>query len=426
MSPLVRFIEIIEISRVATNIDNFYKTHMNRTDNPYTPGAGTPPFEFAGREAVIESARVALERIQKGRPDRSQLLLGLRGVGKTVLLNYIFTIAEEKGFFTIRIEAPENGDLAKHCLPELDRILLRLSAQEALHRRLRRASAAIRNFAAAFRLSYNGITFELTPEPGIADTGNFEIDFTEMMRSVIEAAQGAGKAVALFVDEIQYLEGRELAALVVACHEVSQRRLPFIMFGAGLPQIAKLAGDAKSYAERLFAFPEIGSLDDDAAQRALINPAKKEGVDYLPETVDRILRHSHNYPYFLQEWGSHVWNQAQDSPINPATVVDAEPALVRHLDQSFFRVRFDRCKPVQQKYLRAMAELGPGPHKTGDIAAALKCEPSQLATTRAQLISLGMIWSQRHGETAFTVPLFDEFMKRQMPDLEPHVPRRRR
>lgn len=354
------------------------------------------------------------------------MLLGLRGVGKTVLLNRIFNQAEDQGFFTIKIEAPENGDFANRCLPELKRILLRLSTQEHLRHRLQQTTAAMRNFASVFKLSFEGFEFGASPHPGIADTGDFETDFSDLMREVLLAARDADRHVALFIDEVQYLRPQELAAIAVTCHDAAQRGLPFVFFGAGLPQIAKLAGDAKSYAERLFEFPEVGSLSDAAAKEALRKPAMDEGADFDDDALDLILGESRNYPYFLQEWGSHVWLEADRPRIRGATVKAAESALIKHLDASFFRVRFDRCKPVQQKYLRAMAELGPGPHATGDIAAMLGCEPSQVSATRAQLISLGMIWSQRHGETAFTVPLFDQFMKRQMPELQPHVPKKRR
>lgn len=399
---------------------------MDQITNPYTPGAGTPPLVLAGRDDILQAAETSLRRIKIGRPGRSQVFLGLRGVGKTVLLNHVFNVAEDENFFTVKIEAPENGDFAQRCFPELKRILLRLSPQKNLRHKLEKAGTAMRNFASVFQLSFEGFEFGATASPGIADTGDFETDFSEMMRLVLEAAQAADRHVALFVDEVQYLSPEELAAITVTCHDAAQRRLPFVFFGAGLPQIAKLAGDAKSYAERLFEFPEVGSLDNASATEALVKPARDEGADYTPEAVERVLERSRNYPYFLQEWGSHIWITAEESPFTLENVQEAEKSLIRHLDASFFRVRFDRCKPVQQKYLRAMAELGPGPNATGDIAAALGCEPSQVAATRAQLIQLGMIWSQRHGETAFTVPLFDEFMRRQMPELVKHTPKTRK
>ena len=398
---------------------------MDPIRDPYTPGAGTPPLELAGRQDVVSATRTALGRVAAGRPGRHKMLLGLRGVGKTVLLNRAFNDAEDMGIFTIKIEAPEGGGFAQRCLPELKRILLRLSTQARLKRQLAVAGAALRNFASVFKLSYEGFEFGSTPSPGIADTGAFEADFCEVIRTVLIAAAEADRQIAIFVDEVQYLSTEELAGLAVACHDAAQRQLPLLFVGAGLPQIAKLAGDAKSYAERLFEFPEIGPLPEEAAIQALVAPAREEGVEYTPDALQLILRKSGNYPYFLQEWGSHVWIQGSASPLTRSDVEAAETAVIDHLDRSFFRVRFDRCKPVQQKYLRAMAELGPGPYSTGDIAATLGCEPSQVAATRAQLIALGMIYSQRHGENAFTVPRFDEFMVRQMPELQKHAPKKR-
>lgn len=398
---------------------------MDPRRNPYTPGAGTPPLELAGRDEIIAQAQVTLDRIKDGRPGRSVLLLGLRGVGKTVLLNRIYNLADERGYFTIRMEAPEGGELAARSYPDLKRILIRLSAAQNLRDKVARAGIAMRNFASIFKLSFEGFDFGAAPAEALADSNDLERDFAEVLRAVTEASKAAGRPVAMFIDEIQYLRPKELAALALACHEAAQRQLPFVLYGAGLPQIAKLAGDAKSYSERLFEFPAVGPLTDAAARRAITEPAGREGVTFAPDAVDDILRQTLNYPYFLQEWGSAVWNTAAAAPITFDDVQAALHRIIPHLDASFFRVRFDRCKPVQQKYLRAMAELGPGPHQTGAIAAVLGCEPSQVAATRAQLIALGMIWSQRHGETAFTVPLFDQFMKRAIPSLEPHVPRKR-
>ncbi len=399
---------------------------MDPRRNPYPPGAGTQPLELAGRDTILENAKITLDRIAMGRPGRSGLLLGLRGVGKTVLLNQIYNFAEERDYFTIRMEAPEGGELAARSYPDLKRILIRLSARHNLRDKVTRAGQAMRNFAAIFKVSFEGFDLGATPSGMLADSGDLERDYAELLRTIIEAAKAADRPVAFFVDEIQYLTPRELAALTLTCHEAAQRNLPFVLYGAGLPQIAKLAGDAKSYAERLFEFPQVGALSDEAARRAIEAPAMAEGVAYTPEAVDEILRQTLNYPYFLQEWGSTVWNHAEQSPITLEDVHGAHQKIIAHLDSSFFRVRFDRCKPVQQKYLRAMAELGPGPHQSGAIAAMLGCEASQLATTRQQLISLGMIWSQRHGETAFTVPLFEQYMRRAIPTLEKHIPQRRK
>jgi hypothetical protein len=231
--------------------------------------------------------------------------------------------------------------------------------------------------------------------------------------------------VGLFIDEIQYLSGDELAALIVAFHEIAQRNLPMMLIGAGLPQLAALAGAAKSYAERLFDYPAVDRLPPEAARDALVKPARVEGVEFEEAAVQEILEATKGYPYFIQEWGSNIWDVAPQTPITRQDVINATPEIIAHLDANFFRVRFDRLTGLQQKYLRAMAELGPGAQKTGEIAATLGAPATSVAPIRQQLIDKGMIWSQKHGETAFSVPMFDAFMRRQMPVLEKHVPRPR-
>ena len=398
---------------------------MDRRTNPFAPGAGLQPPELAGRDELIENARIDMERVIAGRQTKSMMLLGLRGVGKTVLLNRLLKIANELGFQTIKIEAPEGGTLPDLIVPELRRILYNLDLMASLGHKARRARAVLQNFAAIFKASLGDVDFGIEPAPGLADTGNLEQDLPSLLIAVAEAAQEKGTAIALFIDEVQYLSPIELASIIVACHEIAQRGLPLLFVGAGLPQIAALAGNAKSYAERLFNYPKVDRLDDEAAARALIKPAESEGVSFADSAIIDIIHRTEGYPYFIQEWGSHVWNTADATPITADHVAQATQAVVTHLDENFFRVRFDRLTALQQKYLRAMAELGPGPHKTGDIATMLSAEPSAVATVRQQLIKKGMVWSQRHGETAFTVPMFDAYMRRQMPVLEKHLPRRR-
>lgn len=398
---------------------------MDRRTNPYNPGAGVQPPELAGRDALLEDATIDMERILAGRPANGLMLLGLRGVGKTVLLNRLYKIAGELGFQTAKIEAPEGGVLPRLLIPELRRILHILDLKAASGAKVREAMSAVRNFVGVFKISSGDMEFSLEPSPGVADTGNLQQDLPALIIAVAEAAAEKKSAIGFFLDEVQYLSPDELASVVVSCHEISQRNLPFYFVGAGLPQIAALAGNAKSYAERLFRYPEIGPLDPDSAERALVKPAEHEGVSLDADAVAEILRLTARYPYFIQVWGAQVWNAAPASPIRRQDVLAVTEAIVAFLDANFFRVRFDRLTPLQQKYLRAMAELGPGPHKTGDIASVLGVLPSAVATTRQQLIKDGMIWSLRHGETAFTVPMFDAFMKRQMPQLERHVPQRR-
>lgn len=398
---------------------------MDRRKNPYAPGAGLQPPELAGRDKLLEDAAIDMDRVLDKRPTKGMMLLGLRGVGKTVLLNRLHYMAEQKGFRTAKVEAPEGGMLPQLLAPELRQVLYSLDLQASAGHKLRQAVSVLHNFVAAFKVKIGDIELGVDPARGEADTGNLEQDLPDLLVAVCEAANERGTALAIFLDEVQYLSPNELASLIVACHEVAQRNLPLFYVGAGLPQIAALSGNAKSYAERLFTYPQVGPLDATAASAALVRPARNEGVDFKDHAVEEILRVTERYPYFIQEWGFHVWNYAPASPIQLAHVQQATPGIIAHLDANFFRVRFDRLTPLQQKYLRAMAELGSGPYQTGDIAATLGVGVGAVASVRQQLINKGMVWSQRHGETAFTVPLFNEFMKRQMPNLEKHEPKRR-
>jgi hypothetical protein len=398
---------------------------MDRRKNPYAPGAGLQPPELAGRDKLLEDAAIDMDRVLDKRPTKGMMLLGLRGVGKTVLLNRLHSVAEQKEFRTAKIEAPEGGMLPQLLAPELRQVLYSLDLQASAGHKVRQAASVLRNFVAAFKVKIGDIEIGVDQARGEADTGNLEQDLPDLLVAVCEAANERGVALGIFLDEVQYLSPEELASLIVACHEVAQRNLPLFFVGAGLPQIAALSGNAKSYAERLFTYPQVGQLDPTAARAALVHPAQNEGVDFRDDAVEEILRVTERYPYFIQEWGFQVWNSSPESPIQLAHVREATPSIIAHLDANFFRVRFDRLTPLQQKYLRAMAELGPGPHQTGDIAAMLGVTAGAVATVRQQLINKGMVWSQRHGETAFTVPLFNEFMKRQMPNLEKHEPKRR-
>lgn len=262
-----------------------------------------------------------------------------------------------------------------------------------------------------------GLDFD--PEPGLADNGDLQGDLQALLESASEAAQAAESALALFIDELQYVREDQLAALVTALHRCSQRRLPVMLVGAGLPQLRGRMGNAKSYAERMFDFPEVGPLDDAAARIAITRPLDAEGVGIEPAALEHIVAVTGGYPYFLQEWGKHAWDAAAASPITLSDVERASAIVVAALDESFFRVRFERLKPSERRYMRAMAELGAGPHRSGDVAAKLGRRVTSLAPIRADLIAKGMIWSPGHGETAFTVPLFDEFMRRIMPVFAP-------
>jgi len=394
--------------------------NMDPIKNPYSPGAGTPPPELAGRDELRELVRIALERVRAGRPTKSIMMVGLRGVGKTVLLDRLREDAEAVGIQTLRVEAPESRSLPAILAPQLRQALLRLSRNDQARELAQRALKGLAGFAKALKVKFQDIEvgFDFEPEPGLADNGDLEHDLQALLEVVGAAAKKAGTALAMFVDELQYVQEEELAALITALHRTSQRSLPVVLVGAGLPQLPGKMGRAKSYAERLFDFPQIGPLSRDAARLAISKPAADQHVVVNDDALELIIRETRGYPYFLQEWGKHSWDAASASPITRQDVERATSSATAALDESFFRVRFDRLTPLEKKYLRAMAELGPGPHRSGDISEKLGREVTSLGPIRSQLIVKGMVWSPSHGDTAFTVPLFDEFMKRIMPGDE--------
>jgi len=341
------------------------------------------------------------------------MAVGLRGVGKTVLLNRFSEIAEAEGYDVAFIEATDSGDFATVLAVRLRKILLELD-RGAVSRYVATALRALKSFTLQLP---DGSTIQIDPEPllGTADSGRLLDDLTDLLVAASEAARDRGRGILIAVDEVQYLSEEELSALIVAVHRTTQLNLPLVVAGAGLPQLPGLAGEARSYSERLFEFPEIGSLDDSDARGALEIPAAADGIRFAPEALTELVRASHGYPYFLQEWGYHVWNHAIMSPIPLDDVRAVRPLVLAALDRDFFRVRLDRLTPKEREYLRAMAELGPGPHRSGDVAGALGVRVESVGPRRGGLIRKGMIYSPAHGDTAFTVPLFDEFLKRVMP-----------
>jgi AAA ATPase domain len=390
---------------------------MDPVQNPYSPGAGAPPPELAGRDKLREQVRVALARLRARRSAKSVLMVGLRGVGKTVLLDQMRRDAEAEGICTVRSETPENRSLPALLAPQLRLALLHLNRTEKAKHAVERGLKALAGFAKSLKVKYGDLEVGLDtePEPGLADNGDLEIDLAALLEQVGKAALSADTAVVLFVDELQYIAQDQFAALIAALHRCAQGQLPVTVVGAGLPQLRGLAGDAKSYAERLFDFPTIGPLSEAEAAEALMKPAEAAGVEYSAAALQDILHKTQGYPYFIQEWGRCAWDVAAGSPIGEEDVRRASVEAVAALDESFFRVRFDRLNPVERRYLRAMAELGAGPHRSGDIAGVLGRAVTTVAPVRQGLILKGMIWSPNHGETAFTVPLFDEFMKRILP-----------
>lgn len=390
---------------------------MDPLHNPFSPGAGSPPPELAGRSQILEQARVTLGRIKAGRPERSQLLIGLRGVGKTVLLNKIRTLADEAGYKSVLIEAHENKPLASLLLPPLRQILIALDRMANVSQKAKRGLRVLKSFFNGVKLKVGDIEIgiDVDPEVGTADSGDLESDLSAVFVALGEAAADRSTAIALIIDELQYLSEEELSALIMAMHQISQRQLPVVLIGAGLPQLVALAGRSKSYAERLFQFPEVGPLQKLDAAAALQEPVSEQKVKFSVEALDEMFLRTEGYPYFLQEWGYQAWNLAIASPIGIDVVKQATKESIQRLDANFFRVRFDRLTPREKEYLRAMAELGIGAQRSGDIAESLGVKVQSVAPVRNGLIKKGMIYSPAHGDTAFTVPLFEGFMKRIMP-----------
>ena len=391
---------------------------MDETINPFAPGAGTRPPELAGRDEVLRKAKISIQRVQGGKSAKSFVFIGLRGVGKTVLLNEVQLIAEELECTALHLEAHDGKSLPELLVPGLRELLLRLDAMARATEATRRGLRVLKSFVGSVKIKVGEIDIGLglPAETGTADSGQLEADLASLFLAVGEAAKSRHKTVVITIDELQYLSDEELSALIMAVHRISQKSLPVLIVGAGLPQLVGQMGASKSYAERLFDFPKIGPLTDMDACAAIAAPAKKEGAEITQEALESIVRVTEGYPYFLQEWGYHAWNIAETSPIDIEDARAATAAATSSLDDSFFRVRFDRLTPREKDYLRAMAELGPGPHRSGDIAATLGVLVESIAPLRSGLIRKGMIFSPQHGDTAFTVPLFDKYMKRVMPN----------
>ena len=390
---------------------------MDPIKNPFSPGAGSPPPELVGRAGILEQARVLLGRVKERRPEKSILLTGLRGVGKTVLLNEIDRLAAKAGYRTVVLEAHEDKSLAALLVPPLRKLLFELDRVAGAGDKAKRGLAVLKSFMNGVKVTMGGVEvgLDIDPEKGAADSGDLESDLPNLFVAVAEAAEERHLPIALLMDELQYFNSKELSALIMAMHKMQQRQLPMVLLGAGLPILPGLAGESKSYAERLFSFPDIGALSEPDAIKALQDPTKLMGVDFEPDALKEIYRLTQGYPYFLQEWGYQSWNRAAASPITLKVVQDATATVIKRLDENFFRVRFDRLTPGEKLFLRAMAGLGSGAHRSSDIADALGVKINSLGPRRANLIRKGMIYSPAHGDMAFTVPLFDEFMLRAMP-----------
>jgi hypothetical protein len=391
---------------------------MDAVKNPFSPNAGRRPPELVGRDAVLEEVRVACARVKSGRSAQGLMLTGLRGVGKTVLLNEARRIAQDQEYQTVLIEAHEDKPLGPLLAPFLRQVLFEFDRVAGAGDKVKRGLAVLRSFVGTLKITVNDVTYGLDVEPakGSADSGDIETDLPALFVAVGEAAVDRKSAVILLMDEVQYLSEKELGALIMAMHQVQQRELPIAFVGAGLPILPALAGNSKSYAERLFKFPDIGPLSAADAAKALREPALAAGVVFNEDALAEVFRQTQGYAYFVQEWGAQSWNIAKLSPITPDDIAAATPKAVAELDRSFFRVRYDRLTRGEKRFLRAMAEVGTGPVRTGDVASVLGVKVTSMGPARAALIKKGMIYSPAFGDMAFTVPMFDQFMKRSIPN----------
>ena len=405
-----RSIQFTPLSKGAT---------MDPIDNPFSPGAGSPPPALAGRDEIMEQANVLLRRILAHRPEKSLMLTGLRGVGKTVLLNEIEKMARSLEYRTLLVEAHQDKAMAALLAPHLRSLFYDLDRMAGAGNKVRRGLTVLKSFISAIEIKIGDINLglDIAPESGTADSGDLEVDLPILFVALGEAALERGTAVALFIDEIQYFNQKELSALIMAMHKMQQRGLPVVLIAAGLPILPGLAGESKSYAERLFSFPNVGALPEVDAKKALQDPVTRAGIIFDELSLKEIFRQTQGYPYFLQEWGYQAWNHAENSPIELAIVQQSSEIVSKRLDENFFRVRFDRLTPQEKHYLRAMAELGEGPYRTNDIAAKLGRPMSKLGPRRASLIKKGMIYSLSYGSMDFTVPLFGNFIRRAIPEF---------
>lgn len=403
---------------------------MDSVRNPYTPNAGATPEIVAGRMEHTRAFEVLLQRLMRGRTEQSLIMTGLRGVGKTVLLNEFADLARAARWEVVELEASKHDDsqFRQTVASLLRSALLQISPRKRWSDRARRAAEVLTSFG--MTMTPEGavsMTWDVEPAEGLADHGDLALDLTDVLVTLGQVAQEHGRGVAILIDEVQFLRAAQLEALIQALHKTVQRKLPITFVGAGLPQIAELAGDAKSYAERLFRFPEIDSLDDRDAREAFTRPAELEDASFAEDAIELALAITKGYPYFIQELGYQAW-EISDGPVITADDVDAaRDGYLAKLDRSFFRVRLDRATTLQTAYLRAMAELGPTAQKASDVARILERESTQLGPTRAELIDMGLLYTPEHGYAAFTVPDFDQFMLRAVPELVvPEVRRRPR
>ena len=386
---------------------------MDPRRNPYTPNAGAKPPLLVGRADQLATFDILLARLERGTPEQSLIITGLRGVGKTVLLGEFRAKTEAAGWVAVEAEITKQTQFGGRMALLARRALLQIAPSARWKDRARRAAGILKSFT--LTVAADGAWtagFDVDPVEGLADSGALVDDLGDLFVALGEAAADHGKGVVFLFDEIQFLSAAEFEALIAALHKTVQRALPVTMVGAGLPQIPRLAGEAKSYAERLFTFPEIGSLAEDDAFEALVGPARAEGADITPEAAAEVVSYTEGYPYFIQEYGKIIWDEAEGSPIAAELVETVRPLVEAKLDGSFFRVRAERCSPHELRYLRAMAELGSGPQRASDVARVLGRSSEQLAPTRSRLVEKGLLYTPGYGLAQFTVPQFDRYLVR--------------
>ncbi|MBW8060213.1 MAG: ATP-binding protein [Solirubrobacterales bacterium] len=386
---------------------------MRPHDNPYTPNAGARPPALVGRDDQMESFEILLDRLRRGHTEQSMLITGLRGVGKTVLLTSFEERARERDWTTVEAEITKSTEFGARMAQLVRRALFQLAPKARWKEHAARAAAVLKSFQVT--VASDGTLsagLDMEAAEGFADSGELNEDLTDLLVALGEAAHEQESGVVFLIDEVHFLTTPELEALIAALHKTVQRQLPITLVGAGLPQLPRLAGEAKSYAERLFKFPQIGQLTAAEAEQALVDPAERLGIAYESQAVQAIVDYTEGYPYFLQEYGNVLWSFAEASPITATNVKDACTAVEAKLDGSFFRVRAERTTELELRYMRAMAELGSEPQQAKDVAALLGRTSEQMGPTRSRLIDKGLLYTPGHGLAAFTVPQFDRFMRR--------------
>ncbi len=382
--------------------------------NPYTPGMGTRPPFLAGRDSELEYFDELLDQLSAGGTEKHLILTGLRGVGKTVLLNELEVKCEERGWPGEATELRDGSSIGREVSKAARKALLQLSSAKRTLDGLRRAMRVVHNFSVSVG---EEVTFKIDLDPieGIADSGDLGADLRDLLVEVGQAAEKHGSGFALILDEMHFLPRRDLEALIMGLHRAQQKSLPVALVGGGLPLLPELTGKAKTYAERGLEFRSVGALSREASVRALREPAIQQGIDWSDEAIDRVTALTGGYPFFLQEYGRQIWKLGEGRRIELAEVTAAEPLVLEYLDASFFSQRIGKLPGLERRYVSAMARLGDGPQRSGDVAAALGRNVKELSPIRARLIESALIYSPARGEVDFTVPLCADHIRRTYP-----------